>query len=75
MQWKDIGETIHMSGKAVGNRIRRMKDERIIKAYTLHIDENKLCTGMLVFLIIYDIIRTWTLYRLYKFIHSYSRST
>ncbi|MGK9044338.1 Lrp/AsnC family transcriptional regulator [Mammaliicoccus vitulinus] len=53
IQWKDIGEIIHMSGQAIGNRIRRMEDEGIIKSYTLHIDEEKLGNGMLGFLIMY----------------------
>ncbi|RIN40467.1 Lrp/AsnC family transcriptional regulator [Staphylococcus succinus] len=53
MQWKDIGETIHMSGQAVGNRIRRMEEEGIIKSYTLNIDEDKLNDGILGFLTMY----------------------
>ena len=26
IQWKDLGEMIHMSGQAVGNRIKKLED-------------------------------------------------
>lgn len=42
MQWKDIGKNVHMTGQAVGNRIRKMEDEGIIKAYTILVDHLKL---------------------------------
>lgn len=29
LQWKDIGEQVHLSGQAVGNRIRRMEEQGI----------------------------------------------
>lgn len=52
-QWKDIGEQIHMTGQAVGNRIRKMEDEGIIKSYTINISEESIKNGMVGFLIIY----------------------
>ncbi|MGG1660469.1 Lrp/AsnC family transcriptional regulator [Brevibacillus sp. NRS-1366] len=39
--WKDIGEQVHLSGQAVGNRIRRMEEQGIIQGYTTLIDEVK----------------------------------
>ncbi|MED4204969.1 Lrp/AsnC family transcriptional regulator [Neobacillus mesonae] len=42
IQWKDLGEQIHMTGQAVGNRIKKLEDSGIIRAYTLIIDEMKL---------------------------------
>jgi Lrp/AsnC family leucine-responsive transcriptional regulator len=42
MQWKEIGECIHMTGQAVGNRIRRMEDEGVIEKYTIVVNELKL---------------------------------
>lgn len=42
IQWKEIGKEIHMTGQAVGNRIRKMEDTGIIKAYSVFIDEIKL---------------------------------
>lgn len=48
-QWKDIGEQIYMTGQAVGNRIRKMEDEGIIKRYTINIDEEITKMTCLVF--------------------------
>ncbi|GIO09264.1 HTH-type transcriptional regulator LrpB [Brevibacillus reuszeri] len=39
--WKDIGEQVHLSGQAVGNRIRRMEEQGIIQGYTTLIDDTK----------------------------------
>ncbi|MFP3391383.1 Lrp/AsnC family transcriptional regulator [Brevibacillus sp. SIMBA_040] len=39
--WKDIGEQVHLSGQAVGNRIRRMEEQGIITGYTTLIDNTK----------------------------------
>lgn len=41
-QWKDLGEQIHMTGQAVGNRIKKLEESGVIKAYSLIIDEMKL---------------------------------
>lgn len=42
IQWKDLGEQIHMTGQAVGNRIKKLEENGIIKAYSLIVDEMKL---------------------------------
>lgn len=42
LQWKDIGEKVHLSGQAVGNRIRRMEEQGIIQGYTTVIDNAKI---------------------------------
>ncbi|MCI0768475.1 Lrp/AsnC family transcriptional regulator [Bacillus sp. TL12] len=53
VQWKDIGKEIHMTGQAVGNRIRKMEEEGIIKAYTVLLDEMKLGKSYLAFITIF----------------------
>lgn len=53
IQWKVLGEHIHMSGQAVGNRIRRMEDEGIIKNYSIIVDEMKMGQAYTVFIIAY----------------------
>lgn len=50
--WKDIGEQIHMTGQAVGNRIKKLEDSGIISAYSLIIDELKLGLAFTAFVII-----------------------
>lgn len=42
MQWKDIGKRVHMTGQAACNRIRKMEDRGVIKAYTISVDQMKL---------------------------------
>ncbi|MDN3437893.1 Lrp/AsnC family transcriptional regulator [Planococcus sp. APC 3900] len=53
IQWKDLGEKIHMTGQAVGNRIKKLEDNGVIKAYSLIIDEMKLGFSYTAFIIIY----------------------
>src|SRR5690606_33001489 len=53
IQWKDLGEKIHMTGQAVGNRIKKMEDSGVIKAYSLVVDELKLGLPYTAFVIIY----------------------
>lgn len=40
-KYKTIGEAIHMTGQAVGNRVRKLEDDGIIKAYTIKVDAKK----------------------------------
>ncbi|MFY0544088.1 Lrp/AsnC family transcriptional regulator [Brevibacillus sp. H7] len=42
MQWREIGEAVHLTGQAVGNRIRRMEELGIIQGYTAVVDSAKL---------------------------------
>ncbi|MEH7177944.1 Lrp/AsnC family transcriptional regulator [Neobacillus vireti] len=53
IQWKDLGEQIHMTGQAVGNRIKKLEESGIIKAYSLIVDEMKLGLTFTAFVIIY----------------------
>jgi Lrp/AsnC family transcriptional regulator, leucine-responsive regulatory protein len=52
-QWKEIGEAIHMTGQAVGNRIRRMEDEGIIEQYTIGVNELKLGKSIQAFITVF----------------------
>ena len=53
VQWKDLGEQIHMTGQAVGNRIKKLEENGVIKAYSLIVDEMKLGLTYTAFVIIY----------------------
>lgn len=53
VKWKDLGEQIHMTGQAVGNRIKKLEDSGVIKAYSLIVDEMKLGLSYTAFVIIY----------------------
>ncbi|UOY90009.1 Lrp/AsnC family transcriptional regulator [Bacillus glycinifermentans] len=53
VQWKDMGKQIHMTGQAVGNRIKKLEESGVIKAYSLIIDEMKLGLSFTAFIIVY----------------------
>jgi Lrp/AsnC family transcriptional regulator, leucine-responsive regulatory protein len=53
IQWKDLGEQIHMTGQAVGNRIKKLEESGVIKAFSLIVDEMKLGLTYTAFVIIY----------------------
>jgi len=52
IQWKDLGEQIHMTGQAVGNRIKKLEENGVIQAYSLIVDEMKLGLVFTAFVII-----------------------
>lgn len=52
IQWKDLGGQIHMTGQAVGNRIKKLEESGVIKAYSLIIDEMKLGLSYTAFVIV-----------------------
>ena len=53
IQWKDLGKQIHMTGQAVGNRIKKLEESGVIKAYSLIVDEMKYGLSYTAFVIIY----------------------
>ncbi|WP_342566730.1 Lrp/AsnC family transcriptional regulator [Psychrobacillus sp. FSL K6-4046] len=55
IQLKDLGEQIHMTGQAVGNRIKKLEESGVIKNYSLIVDEKKLGLTYTAFIIIYMI--------------------
>lgn len=42
MQWREVGEMVHLSGQAVGNRIRRMEEMGIIEGFTVRVNPDRL---------------------------------
>lgn len=53
VQWKDLGKQIHMTGQAVGNRIKKLEKSGVIRAYSLIIDEMKLGIPYTAFVVVY----------------------
>lgn len=54
MQWREIGEKVHMTGQAVKNRIDKMEKLQVIKGYTVKVnsdlDGKKLISFVTVFM-------------------------
>lgn len=53
IQWKEIGKLIHMTGQAVGNRIKKLEDGGVIKAYSIILDEMKLGLSYTAFVTVF----------------------
>ena len=53
MQWQKIGEIVHLTGQAVATRIRRMQDDRIIEAFTVNLNYEKLCKPISAFITVF----------------------
>jgi Lrp/AsnC family leucine-responsive transcriptional regulator len=53
LQWREIGEQVHMTGQAVGNRIRRMEELGLIRGYSVIIDDSKIGKTLTAFVTIY----------------------
>jgi Lrp/AsnC family transcriptional regulator, leucine-responsive regulatory protein len=53
IQWREIGEMVHLTGQAVGNRIRRMEELGLIKGYTVDLDYSKLGQPLTAFVTVF----------------------
>lgn len=53
MQFRDIGEIIHLTGQAVSNRISRMEDLGVIKGYTVLLDDKLLGKAITAYITIF----------------------
>jgi Lrp/AsnC family leucine-responsive transcriptional regulator len=53
IQWREIGEIVHLTGQAVGNRIRRMEEMGLIKGYTVDLDYSKLGQPLTAFVTVF----------------------
>lgn len=42
MQWREIGEEVHLSGPGVANRIQRLEKTGVIKRFTVETDGAKM---------------------------------
>lgn len=53
MQWQEIGKIVHLTGQAVATRIRRMQDDGIIEAFTVHLNYEKLSKPISAFITVF----------------------
>lgn len=42
LQWREIGELVHLTGQAVGHRIRKLEEQGIIEGFTVQVNNAKL---------------------------------
>ena len=53
LQWREIGEQVHLTGQAVANRIRRLEELGIILGYTVRLDRSKLGQPLTAFITVF----------------------
>lgn len=53
MQFKDIGEAVHLTGQAVSNRVSRMEELGVIKGYSVVLDEKLLGKAIMAYVTIF----------------------
>ena len=53
MNWKEIGEIVHLTGQAVGKRIHKLEEAGVIQKYTINIDRAKLEGSIMTFVTLF----------------------
>ena len=53
MQWQEIGDTVHLTGQAVKNRITRLEKLGIIEGYTVKVNSSKLGMEVTAFVTVF----------------------
>lgn len=53
LQWREIGEIVHLTGQAVSNRICKMQKLGIIEGYTIKINNKKLGNTVTAFITVF----------------------
>ncbi|MHC1681753.1 MAG: Lrp/AsnC family transcriptional regulator [Clostridiaceae bacterium] len=52
-QWREIGESVHLTGQAVANRIRKMEELGVIEGYTVKLNPSKLGENLTAFITVF----------------------
>lgn len=52
-RWQEIGDTVHLTGQAVKNRVERLEKSGIIETYTIKINPNKIDKKVTAFITIF----------------------
>lgn len=42
LEWKEVGQKVHMTGQAVAARVHRLEDQGIIEGYSLRLNQAKI---------------------------------
>jgi Lrp/AsnC family transcriptional regulator, leucine-responsive regulatory protein len=53
MQWKEIGEMVHLTGQAVAARIRKMEELGVIEAFTVQLNKARLGLSVLALVTVF----------------------
>ncbi|QJW48741.1 Lrp/AsnC family transcriptional regulator [bacterium BFN5] len=53
MQWKEIGEIVHLTGQAVADRVHRLEDAGVIQGYTISVQLPNANPAVTAFIIVF----------------------
>jgi Lrp/AsnC family leucine-responsive transcriptional regulator len=53
IQWRDIGEAVHLSGPAVAHRVQRLEKAGVIRRFTLETDPSKLGNPLRLYITVF----------------------
>lgn len=53
LQWRQIGELVHLTGQAVANRIKNMEQNRVIEKYTINLNSSKLDKSLIAYITVF----------------------
>ncbi|OAA91555.1 Lrp/AsnC family transcriptional regulator [Clostridium ljungdahlii] len=53
LQWREIGELVHLTGQAVANRIKKMEKAGIIEKYTINLNNIKLDKSLIAYITVF----------------------
>ncbi len=53
LQWREIGELVHLTGQAVANRIKKMEQTGIIEKYTISLNNSKLDKSLAAYITVF----------------------
>lgn len=53
LQWRDIGEAVHLSGPAVAHRVQRLEKTGVIRRFTVETDPVKLGTPLRLYITVF----------------------
>lgn len=53
LQWREIGELVHLTGQAVANRIKKMEQTGIIQGYTINLNNSKLGKSLIAYITVF----------------------
>jgi Lrp/AsnC family leucine-responsive transcriptional regulator len=53
LQWREIGELVHLTGQAVANRIKKMEQAGVIEKYTISLNNSKLDKNLTAYITVF----------------------
>jgi Lrp/AsnC family leucine-responsive transcriptional regulator len=53
LEWKEVGQKVHMTGQAVAARVHKLEDQGIIEGYSLRVNQSKIGYPITAFITVF----------------------